>query len=59
NQGDATSHCGKAPSRGHASAKKQAELMALRNRLERAVKDEDYESAAKLRDRIKEMENKG
>jgi protein arginine kinase activator len=58
NQGGATSHCGKVPSRGHAGARKQAELMGLRNRLEKAVKEEDYESAAKLRDRIKQMEEK-
>jgi protein arginine kinase activator len=59
NQAGATKHCGKVPSRGHAGAKKQAELMGLRNRLEKAVKEEDYESAAKLRDRIKQLEEKG
>jgi len=56
-QGGATRHCGKVPSRGHAGAKRQAELMSLRTRLEKAVKDEDYETAARLRDRIKQLEN--
>ena len=32
------------------------ELTALRKKLTRAVKDEDYEAAARLRDRIRELE---
>jgi protein arginine kinase activator len=56
NQAGGATHCGKVPSRGHAGAKKQAELMTLRTRLEAAVKSEDYEAAARLRDRIKKLE---
>ena len=56
NQGGGSTHCGKVPSRGHAGAKKQAELMTLRTRLDAAVKNEDYEAAAQLRDRIKKLE---
>jgi protein-arginine kinase activator protein McsA len=37
-------------------AKKQAELLNLRQRLETAVRAEDYESAAKLRDKINQLE---
>jgi protein arginine kinase activator len=55
-QAGSTTHCGKVPSRGHASGRRQAELMAIRNRLDAAVKSEDYETAAKLRDRIKSIE---
>lgn len=58
NQAGAKKHCGKVPARGHAGAKKQAEMMNLRNRLERAVREEDYETAAKLRDRLKQLEQK-
>jgi protein arginine kinase activator len=56
NHAGAMKHCGKVPSRGHVGAKKQAELMTLRTRLETAIKNEDYESAAKLRDRIKTLD---
>jgi protein arginine kinase activator len=49
-------HCGKTP-RHHPLAKEiQTELMHLRNRLRQAVNHEDYEEAAKLRDRIKHLE---
>lgn len=58
-QAGAAKHCGKVPSRSHAGSRKQAELMTLRNRLEAAVKSEDYETAAKLRDRIKKIEQAG
>ncbi|MHC4062201.1 MAG: UvrB/UvrC motif-containing protein [Planctomycetota bacterium] len=47
-----TYHCGKVPSKTHADTKKQIELMKLRQQLEAAVKNEDYEQAAKLRDKI-------
>jgi protein arginine kinase activator len=59
NQAGSAKHCGKVPSRGHAGGKRQSELMALRNRLDAAVRNEDYEMAAKLRDRIKEIEQTG
>jgi protein arginine kinase activator len=51
-----TTHCGKVPSRAPKDAKKQAELLNLRQQLEAAVQAEDYESAAKLRDKISELE---
>lgn len=34
----------------------EQELLELRRRLPRAVKDEDYEQAARIRDRIRELE---
>ena len=51
-----TTHCGKVPSRAPKDAKRQAELLNLRQQLDAAVKAEDYESAAKLRDRINKLE---
>lgn len=48
-----TTHCGKIPSKTSDNAKKQIELVALRQQLEAAVQTEDYELAAKLRDQIK------
>jgi protein arginine kinase activator len=51
-----TTHCGKVPSRAPEDAKRQAELLSLRQQLEAAVKAEDYESAARLRDKISELE---
>ena len=47
-----TSHRGKLPSKTPPDAKKHMELMSLRQQLEVAVKNEDYELAAKLRDQI-------
>lgn len=46
-------HCGKVPSKTPKDAKKQIELLNLRQKLAAAVKSEDYELAAKLRDKIK------
>jgi protein arginine kinase activator len=51
-----TTHCGKVPKRCAVATKKQAELTTLRQRLEQAVKSEDYELAAKLRDKINQLE---
>ena len=51
-----TVHCGKIPSKVPKSAKKQIELLSLRQQLEAAVRSEDYELAAKLRDRINRVE---
>ncbi|HDZ69260.1 MAG TPA: hypothetical protein ENH43_02450 [Phycisphaerales bacterium] len=48
-----TSHCGKIPLKTPADTKKQIELLNLRQQLETAVQAEDYELAAKLRDKIK------
>jgi protein arginine kinase activator len=51
-----TTHCGKVPSKTSKDTKKQVELLTLRQQLEAAVKSEDYELAAKLRDEIKQCE---
>ena len=51
-----TTHCGKVPSKTPKNARKQVELLNLRQQLEAAVKSEDYELAAKLRDKIKKCE---
>jgi protein arginine kinase activator len=52
-----THHAGKIPTKAPVNAKRQLELMALRRDLEVAVKNEDYERAAELRDKINEAEN--
>ena len=51
-----TKHCGKSPQRLPQTRQTQTELMQLRNRLKQAVTREDYEEAARVRDRIKELE---
>jgi protein arginine kinase activator len=51
-----TTHCGKVPSKAPKNARKQIELLNLRQQLGAAVKSEDYELAAKLRDKIKKAE---
>jgi protein arginine kinase activator len=51
-----TKHCGKTPRRFPQAKKNEAELTQLRNRLKQAVTREDYEEAARLRDRIKQLE---
>ncbi|HUW20304.1 MAG TPA: UvrB/UvrC motif-containing protein [Sedimentisphaerales bacterium] len=50
-----TSHCGKVPAKTPVDTRKQIELMALRQQLETAVKNEDYELAAELRDKINKL----
>jgi protein arginine kinase activator len=50
-------HCGKVPSKTPQNTRKQMELLSLRQRLEAAVQNEDYELAASLRDEIKQSEN--
>lgn len=49
-------HCGKVPSRTPQEDRKDMELSNLRRQLDAAVKNEDYETAARLRDRIKSYE---
>ncbi len=51
-----TAHRGKIPSRVPDDSKKQIDLLALRKQLDAAVKAEDYETAAKLRDEIKRLQ---
>ena len=49
-------HCGKAPSRTNEQDRNQMELAKLNRKLEQAVKNEDYETAAKLRDQIQALQ---
>jgi protein arginine kinase activator len=51
-----TRHCGKTPRRLPQTRQTQQELTRLRKQLARAVSEEAYEEAARLRDRIKELE---
>jgi protein arginine kinase activator len=51
-----TIHCGKVPLKTPVDTRKQLELLNLRQRLEAAVRSEDYELAAQLRDKIKQSE---
>jgi protein arginine kinase activator len=51
-----TRHCGKLPRRQPQNKQTQSELIQLRNRLKHAVTTEDYEEAARLRDRIRQLE---
>jgi protein arginine kinase activator len=52
-----TSHCGKIPSRMPQEAKEQIKLANLQQQLDVAVRKEDYEEAARLRDKIKQLES--
>jgi protein arginine kinase activator len=51
-----TSHLGKKPSRLAKTLELEAQLKTLRRDLKEAVAQEDYESAAELRDQIKHLE---
>jgi protein arginine kinase activator len=52
-----TRHCGKTPRRSPQTKEAESELIQLRNRLKQAVTKEDYEEAARIRDRIKKLED--
>ena len=54
---DETRHTGKAPRRAPRDPKQQTMLIQLRNDLKRAVAAEDYEMAARVRDKIKTLEH--
>ena len=54
--GGNTEHRGKIPSKAPRDMKEQAELINLRRQLEEAVKAEDYETAAELRDKIERLQ---
>ena len=51
-----TQHAGKVPKRAPADRQRHVELIQLRQQLRQAVADEDYEQAARIRDRIRELE---
>jgi protein arginine kinase activator len=53
-----TLHTGKMPARMQENLRQDAEMQALQKELEKAVLEENYESAADLRDQIKHLENK-
>jgi len=53
--GGKTLHCGKIPSKAPRDTKKQIELSQLNQTLQAAVNAEDYEKAAELRDKIKQL----
>jgi len=49
-------HVGKVPRRVPADTRRQTELIKLRQEIQQAIAVEDYERAAKLRDKIESME---
>ena len=51
-----TRHVGKQPRRLPQSKQTQSELMQLRKQLQQAVHKEAYEEAARIRDRIRHLE---
>ena len=51
-------HSGKIPSKSGGELKKKRQLEALKAQLQEAVRNEDYETAAKLHKQIREMEGK-
>ena len=53
-------HCGKCPVKITPAkpSRKKADIQELRCRLQKAVEDEAYEEAAKIRDQIKELQEK-
>jgi protein arginine kinase activator len=53
-----TQHRGKYPKRLMAYKTFLIDIEELKRKLDRAVKEEDYEEAARLRDQIKELENR-
>jgi protein arginine kinase activator len=53
-----TQHVGKRPSRLAPTARPAQELKELQHRLEKLIQEEDFEEAARLRDQIKQMEEK-
>ncbi len=56
-QDGATQHVGKVPSRAGAGLQKQNAILRLRSELRQAIKSEQYERAATLRDDIKKLES--
>ena len=53
-----TQHTGKSPLKAAPALKKNIDVQELRIRLQKAIGSEAFEEAAKLRDQIKEIENK-
>ncbi len=55
-QNGKSQHCGKVPARTNRQDRRHIELAKLRRQLDQAVKNEDYETAATLRDQIKALQ---
>lgn len=53
---DETRHSGKVPKRAPRNSQQQTTLIQLRNDLKRAIAAEDYETAARVRDQIRTLE---
>lgn len=51
-----TQHVGKFPKRAPRASQRQYELIKLRSELRSAIDDENYESAARFRDQIRDLE---
>jgi protein arginine kinase activator len=51
-----TTHCGKTPSKLPAEEKTQVKLINLQQELDKAIQSENYEQAAKLRDKITDLQ---
>jgi protein arginine kinase activator len=54
-QEGASHHVGKVPRHAGGDEQRQGEMLRLRSELKEAIRREEYEEAAKIRDRIKEM----
>ena len=54
-----TVHCGKVPPEVGDEPAVQSRVRSLRQRQEKAIREEDYELAAELRDRIRELQENG
>ncbi len=54
-----TRHTGKAPEALRATRENADRLKTLQNKLAKAIKDENYEQAAQLRDEIKQLSEAG
>ena len=56
-QGGMTRHIGKIPENASENQQKESKIFRIRSELKEAIRHEDYENAANLRDRIKQIEN--
>ncbi|MEI6234408.1 MAG: UvrB/UvrC motif-containing protein [Planctomycetota bacterium] len=54
---DSTQHCGKVPTRTSSDVAMQKDLRQLQVDLKKAIRHEEYEQAAALRDRIRKIED--
>ena len=55
-QGGHSHHCGKVPASAGRDEQNKVRLLALQQQLDQAVRQEDYETAAHLRDEIKKLQ---